>query len=153
MPESSQTSCRLLFLVGLGKVRVLRFPPPNSPDQGRAHLTELSEDELAPPRGTKTTDSPGRFNRGTAAGEGEAMSHAETKLDLEVEKRAITQVAEEIDEAVKRFSCQSFILAAPQEHLKRLEAAMDPDSKKKLAKSIGSDLTKLSLPDLEKRFL
>ncbi len=154
MSENSQTTCRLLFLVGIGKVRVLRFQEPKNDGQTQAHLVEMTENELGPPRGSKTTDNnPGRFNRGFAAGDGEAMSHAETKLDLEVEKRAITQVAEEINDLVKELKCSNFTMAAPQEHLKRMEAALDPECKAKLADTIGSDLTKLSLADLEKRFL
>jgi malonyl CoA-acyl carrier protein transacylase len=81
------------------------------------------------------------------------MSHAETKLDIEVEKRAIAQVAEEICEVVANLGCRSFVLAAPQEHLKRLESEMEADCREKLSKSVGADLTKTSLKDLEKRFL
>eukprot|EP00903_Cladosiphon_okamuranus_P004076 g4074.t1 len=134
-------------------VRVLGFKAAGDDPRDRAHLAELSVDELGPPRGSVTTDSPGKFNRGSAAGTGEAMSHAETKLDIEVEKRAIAQVAREICDVVSNTNCGNFILAAPQEHLKRLESEMDPACKEKLAESHGVDLTKTSLKDLEKRFL
>lgn len=144
---------RLLILTDLGTVRVLNFREAGDSPQNLAHLVELSSDELGPPRGSQTTDSPGKFNRGTAAGNGEAMSHAETKLDIEVEKRAITQVAKEICEVVANLGCKSFTLAAPQEHLKRLEAEMDTSSREKMRESLGADLTKSSLKDLEKRFL
>ena len=144
---------RLLILTDLGMVRVLGFKKSGDDPRDMAHLTELSENELEPPRGSLTTDDPGKFNRGFSAGNGEAMSHAETKLDVEVEKRAIAQVAEEICEAVARLGCTNFVLAAPQEHLKWLESEMNEDCRTKLSKSVGADLTNSSLKDLEKRFL
>lgn len=153
MTNTNETYDRLLVLTDLGTVRVLKFREAGDSPQERAHLQELSESDLGPPRGSVTTDEPGKFGRGFAAGEGEALSHAETKLDLEVEKRAIAQVAREICEYVANLGAKRFILAAPQEHLKRLESEMDPACRKKLSESIGSDLTKNTLKDLEKRFL
>lgn len=153
MNDTKNTYDRLLILTDLGTVRVLNFKEAGDDPRDRAHLMELSDNELGPPRGAATTDSPGKFNRGFSAGNGEAMSHAETKLDVEVEKRAIAQVAKEICEVVAKLGCESFMLAAPQEHLKRLEAGMDADSRGKLEESVGADLTKSPLKDLEKRFL
>lgn len=144
---------RLLILTDLGTVRVLGFKEPGDDPSDRAHLGELSENELGPPRGAETTDDPGKFGRGFAAGQGEALSHAETKLDIEIEKRSIAQVAGEICEVVANSGCRSFILAAPQEHLKRLENEMDSDCHKKLSEALGLDLTKMSLKELEERFL
>ncbi len=153
MSNTNESYDRLLILTDLGTVRVLSFKDAADSPKNLPHLTELSTEELDAPRGSVTTHGPGRFNRGTAAGTGEAMSHAETKLDIEVEKRAIAQVAKEICDVVADFGCKSFTLAAPQEHLKRLESEMDPASQKKLSKSLGVDLTKSNLKDLEKRFL
>ena len=153
MTNTNDTNGRLLILTDLGMVRVLSFKEAGDNPQNRAHLVELSENELGAPRGAVTTDSPGKFNRGFAAGNGEAMSHAETKLDIEVEKRAIAQVAKEICSIVAKMDSGSFTLAAPQEHLKRLEAEMDTACRAKLRDSLGADLTKSSLKDLEKRFL
>ncbi|MEP2775094.1 MAG: host attachment protein [Luteolibacter sp.] len=153
MTNTENTYDRVLILTDLGKVRVLAFKESGDDPRDRAHLMELSENELGPPRGSVTTDSPGKFKRGSAAGNGEAMSHAETKLDVEVEKRAIAQVAREICDAVAKLGCSSFVLAAPQEHLKRLESEMNADCRGKLGESLGADLTKASLKDLEKRFL
>jgi hypothetical protein len=151
--NAKDTYDRLLILTDLGMVRVLNFKEAGDDPKDRAHLKELSANELGTPRGAATTDSPGKFNRGSAAGSGEAMSHAETKLDVEVEKRAIAQVAKEICEVVAKLRCRSFVLAAPQEHLKRLESEMDAACRGKLAESLGADLTKAPLKDLEKRFL
>lgn len=153
MNHTKDTYDRLLILTDLGMVRVLSFKKAGNDPRDRAHLIELSENELESPRGAETTDSPGKFNRGFAAGDGEAMSHAETKLDIEVEKRAIALVAKEICEAVTKLDCNSFVLAAPQEHLKRLESEMDANCREKLKDSVGADLTKSNLKDLEKRFL
>lgn len=153
MNNSKSIHYHLLILTDLGLVRALNFKAQGDDPRERAHLVELSEDELEAPVGAVTTDTPGKFNRGFAAGEGEAMSHAETKLDMEVEKRAIAQVAREICELVAKSGCQIFTLAAPQEHLKRLEAGMDADCRGKLRESVAADLTKTSLKDLEKRFL
>ena len=151
--NTNDTYDRLLILTDLGMVRVLSFKEAGDDPRDRAHLKELSESELGAPRGSATTDSPGKFNRGSAAGSGEAMSHAETKLDVEVEKRAIAQVAKEICDVVANLHCRSFVLAAPQEHLKRLESDMNTACREKLGESLGADLTKSSLKDLEKRFL
>lgn len=153
MNNTKNTFDRLLILTDLGMVRVLSFKDAGHDPRSFAHLVELSSDELGPPRGAITTDSPGKFNRGFAAGNGEAMSHAETKLDIEVEKRAIAQVAKEICEVVANLGCKSFTLATPQEHLKRMEEEMDANCREKLSESVGADLTKNSLKDLEKRFL
>lgn len=142
-----------MILTDLGVVRVLNFKEAGDDPRERAHLKELAENELGAPRGAVTTDTPGKFSRGFAAGNGESMSHAETKLDVEVEKRAIAQVAKEICELVNKLGCNSFVLAAPQEHLKRLESEMDADCREKLAESVGADLTKSRLKELEKRFL
>ena len=144
---------RLVILTDLGVVRVLNFREAGDQPQDQRHLQELTENELGPPRGALTTDDPGKFNRGFAAGQGEAMSHAETKLDIEIEKRSISQVADEICAVVNKLKCKSFIVAAPQEHLKRLEAEMTADCRAKLSESIGADLTKISLKELEGRFL
>ena len=144
---------RLLILTDLGMVRVLGFRDAGDDPRNLPHLVEISSDELGLPHGAVTTDGPGKFNRGFAAGNGEAMSHAETKLDIEVEKRSIAQVANEICEVVTKLGCGSFVLASPQEFLKRLESAMNADCRAKLGKSVGADLTKASLKDLEKRFL
>jgi hypothetical protein len=144
---------RLLILTDLGMVRVLNFREAGDDPRDLAHLMELSENELGAPRGATTTDSPGKFNRGSAAGSGVAMSHAETKLDVEVEKRAIAQVAKAICEVVANLGCNSFVLAAPQEHLKRLETEMNANCREKLGESLGADLTKSSLKELERRFL
>lgn len=153
MNSAKNTYERLLILTDLGMVRVLNFKEAGDDPQDRAHLVELSKEELESPIGASTTDGPGKFNRGFAAGEGEAMSHAETKLDVEVEKRAIALVAKEISGVVTKLGCNSFMLAAPQEHLKRLVADLDAKSREKLVDSVGADLTKTSLKDLEKRFL
>lgn len=153
MENTEKTIERLLILTDLGLVRVLKFKTEGDDPRDLAHLIELSEDELDAPRGAETTDGPGRFNRGFAAGKGEAMSHAETKLEIEVEKRAIAQVAKEICEVVENLDCKGFTLAAPQEHLKRLEAEMDAACREKLRETVGADLTKTSLKELEKRFL
>jgi hypothetical protein len=153
MINTKKTVDRLLILTDLGMVRVLNFREAGDDPRNLAHLVELSSDELEAPRGSETTDSPGKFNRGSAAGSGEAMSHAETKLDIEVEKRAIAQVAKEICDVVANLGCKSFMLAAPQEHLKRLESEMNADCRGKLRESLGADLTKTSLKELEKRFL
>lgn len=153
MTNTKNMNSHLLILTDLGLVRALSFKAPGDDPRERAHLIELSDDELGAPVGAVTTDGPGRFNRGFAAGKGEAMSHAETKLDVEVEKRAIAQVATEICELVTKSGCQSYTLAAPQEHLKRLVAEMEADCREKLRESVGADLTKTSLKELEKRFL
>ena len=153
MKNSTENYDRLLVLTDLGTVRVLSFKQAGDDPKDLAHLIELSENDLASPRGAETTDNPGKFARGSAATDGQALSHAETKLDVEIEKRAIGQVAQEIGDIVSNSGCSKFILAAPQEHLKRMEAELDSDSGSKLEELVGADLTNVSLKDLEKRFL
>ena len=153
MSKTENQYHRLLILTDLGVVRALVFTEAGDQPQDQPHLQELTENELGPPRGALTTDDPGKFNRGFAAGKGEAMSHAETKLDIEIEKRSLAQVADEICALVVNLKCKSFIVAAPQEHLKRLEAEMTDDCREKLSESVGADLTKTSLKELEDRFL
>ncbi len=153
MNKIKHTLDRLLILTDLGTVRVLKFTEAGDNPKDFAHLVELSEEELELPVGAVTTDGPGKFNGGSAAGKGEAMSHGETKLDIEIEKRAVEQVAKEICEIVANMGYSSFVLSAPQEHLKRLKENMEPSCREKLNDSVSVDLTKISLKELEKRFL
>ncbi|MGJ8656099.1 MAG: host attachment protein [Akkermansiaceae bacterium] len=153
MENNKHIDQTLLILTDLGKVRVLTFTTPGDDPRERAHLKELTEKELGSPEGAETSDTPGKFNRGYNAGEGEAMSHAETKLNVEIEKRSINQVAAEICDKVAFYGSSSFILAAPQEHLNRLMSEMPVDCRDKISESHGLDLTNEKLADLEKRFL
>lgn len=153
MLDSKNTKKRLLILTDLGRVRVLAFTEAGDDPRERAHLKELTEAEMVAPIGSRTTDEPGKFSRGYAAGSGEALSQVETKLDVEVEKRAIGQVASEICDLVERQGCEDFILAAPQEHLKRLKAEMSDACRGWMRDSVGADLVKEPLKDLEGRFL
>lgn len=153
MDNKNNNKQPLLILTDLGKVRVLTFTEPSDDPIEKKHLKELSDKELSSPIGAETTDTPGKFNRGYEAGSGEAMSHAETKLDVEIEKRSISQVATEICNIVDSYGSHSIILAAPQEHLNRLMMEMTAEVRDKITDSYGLDLTNEKLADLENRFL
>lgn len=147
-----------IVLADLGHLRAFQ-PQAAEPGVGREY--DLKEIKLAPlshtpsPIGEQVTDQAGRFAKGGAAGSprGCGMSHGEAhNLQTEDERRLIKELASRIDAVLAKRSPARWLLAAPTAILPRLKDALHPSSKKTLIETQGSDLTKLSLKQVEARF-
>ncbi|MCF6311041.1 MAG: host attachment protein [Verrucomicrobiales bacterium] len=147
-----------IVLADLGHLRAFQ-PQAAEPGVGREY--DLKEIKLAPlthtptPISEQVTDQAGRFAQGGGAGaaRGCGMSHGEAhNLKTEDERRLIKELASRIDAVLAKRSPARWILAAPSAILPRLKEALHPTSKKILVDTQGSDLTKLSLKQVEARF-
>ena len=120
---------KLLLITDLGRIRSLQFKKAGDDPAEKDHLVEHINRPISAPKGQLVTDTSGKFNRGSAAGEGKAMSHASYgKLEEEMEKRSLEQVADEISSVVSNGNCHTFTLVAPKQILKRLTNTLPPTS-------------------------
>jgi hypothetical protein len=90
------------------------------------------------------SDEAGRFKgSGSVAGEASRGSYGERhNIDLEIRKRLLKAIAEDIGELVKKEACRAWYLAFPQETTNQLMEKLDSEVKKTLANNITVDLTK-----------
>ncbi len=148
---------RLIVIADLGRIRTLQVRGKSDDPQERSHLvkeTNTSLDENLASRGDVVTDQSGRFAQGGAADRKGGMSYGEQhNLTAEMERKAIEHLAEKIGEIVAEHSHPSWILAAPQPILPRLQAALPKASSDRLSNTLGADLTKLPIAKLEQRFV
>ncbi|NNC89473.1 MAG: hypothetical protein HKN82_13530 [Akkermansiaceae bacterium] len=148
---------KLLLIANLGRVRVLKFRKGGGDSLEQDHLVEEEELPLERPpssRNDVATDQSGRFGRGGSAGTKGGMSYGEDhKLDAEMERKAIEQVGTAIGGTVAGRGNPSWLLAAPQPILARLQEALPPAARKCLARTVAADLTKTPLAKLEDRFV
>ena len=148
---------KFLLIADLGNLRVLRFHRAGDDPAERDHLVEqktnVSEPELKSISDV-VTDQAGKFNRGSAAGVVSAMSHFEQhNLESELERKALESLSASIGAVLKGAGHPTWILAAPQADLKRIEAALSPCCQERLVERVGLDLMKEPVAKLEKRFL
>jgi len=147
-----------IVLANLGHLRAFQ-PEPAEHGAGREY--DLKELKLAPLThtpssiGDQVTDQAGRFaaagNPGSPRGCG--MSHGEAhNLRKEDERRLIRKLASRIDAIIAKRSPSRWILAVPSAILPRVRDALHPTSKQKLVDTKPSDLTKLSVKQVEARF-
>lgn len=144
---------KLLLITDLGRIRSLQFKKAGDDPAEKDHLVEHINRPISAPVGQLITDTAGKFNRGFAAGEGKAMSNASLgKLEEEMEKRSLEQVADEIQSIVSEADYPRFTLVAPQKILKRLVNTLTPQVRNQMNGTIGADLIKENRVSLEKRF-
>ncbi len=67
---------------------------------------------------------------------------------LEVERRSMQQIADDINALISDTNPESWHLAFPQEHLNKLIEMIDFKTKETLSKSIGKDLVNAHIKDL-----
>jgi hypothetical protein len=148
---------KFLLIADLGKLRVLRFQRAGDDPVERDHLVEVKANVSEPELQTISevvTDQAGKFNRGGAAGVVSAMSHFEQhNLESELERKALERLATGIATVLKDAGYPTWILAAPQADLKRIEASLLSCCRERLVERVGADLMKEPLAKLEKRFL
>lgn len=148
---------QLVIIADLGRLRAFHLGQEDPLAGGPVRAREIdvpSLDQQPEPLSETVTDQAGRFARGNGAGNMGGMSRGEAhELQSELEKRLIQGLAEKIDAVVGRHGSGRWILAAPTAICQRLESALPPKTKDRLSRVEKADLTKLSVKDIEKRFV
>ncbi|MFZ9936391.1 MAG: host attachment protein [Luteolibacter sp.] len=148
---------KLIIAANLGNLRVLRHLPAGEDPIVQEHLAEEpgeSGREKVKTLQDTVTDQFGRFSRGTAQGLETGMSYGEEhNLKSELERIALKKIVARIECALCAEGNPPWVLAAPRTILPRMQRALSADARDKLLNSIGADLTRTPLAELEKRFL
>ena len=148
---------KLIIAANLGNLRVLRHLPAGEDPIEQEHLAEEpgeSGREKVKTLQDTVTDQFGRFSRGTAHGLETGMSYGEEhNLKSELERIALKKIVARIECALCAEGNPPWVLAAPKTILPRMQRALSADARDKLLNSIGADLTRTPLAELEKRFL
>ncbi len=133
---------KLIAVVDLGHFKAYRI----SKNPNESAIVDLIESyDILDTHGKameKVTDAEGSFCRGggkggTATGSGEPRN-----LELEVEKKVIRRIADDINLLVEKEGCAKWYLAAGDRINNQILENLDPSSKAKLDKNIRADLTK-----------
>jgi hypothetical protein len=156
-PNRYETMKKIIIAANLGNLRVLRHREAGEDPAQKAHLVEEpgeSGKQHVKSIQETVTDQSGRFARGVAVGFETGMSHGEEhNLKSEIERNALRKMAARIDCVLSGDGYPGWILAAPQPILARLEEALPAAARKSLLSSVGADLTRCPLPEMEARFL
>jgi hypothetical protein len=98
----------------------------------------------------KVTDQAGRWRVPTAR---MAMSYGERqKIDLEMRRRLIKQMAEHISRVLREQDAEECYLSTNKETHKQLWEELEPDVRKKIVKVLPLDLTKANKSQLLEHF-
>jgi hypothetical protein len=148
---------KLIIAANLGQVRVLKYREAGEDPIELAHLVEepleSTKEHVKSIHETVTSQS-GRFGRGSPVGFETGMSYAEgNHLKAEIERSALKKIAARIDAVLEKEACPAWTLAAPQSILAKLKEMLANASRGTLASSIGADLTRCPLAEMEERFL
>lgn len=148
---------KIIIAANLGNLRVLKFREAGEDPIEQAHLVEEpgeSGREHVKSIHETVTDQSGRFARGGAVGFETGMSHGEEhNLKAEIERGALKKMAARIECALSAEGHPAWILAAPKPILGRLADMLTETSRKLLLSTVGADLTRCPLAEMEKRFL
>lgn len=148
---------KIIIAANLGNLRVLKYREAGEDPVEQEHLIE--EEGESGKQHVKSihetvTDQSGRFNRGGPVGMAAGMSYGEEhELKAEIERGALKKMAARIECALSAEGHPAWILAAPQTILARLQEALPDVSRKNLLSSVGADLTRCPLSEMEARFL
>jgi hypothetical protein len=148
---------KIIIAANLGNLRVLKHREAGEDPAEKEHLVEepgeSGREHLKSIHET-VTDQSGRFARGVAAGLQTGMSNGgELHLKAEIERGALRKMAARIDCVLAGDGYPGWILAAPKAILARLEKALPAAARKSMLSSVGADLTRRPLTELEARFL
>lgn len=148
---------KFIIAANLGRLRVLKFREAGEDPVEQQHLLEEPADSgkqhVKSMRET-VTDQAGRFGRGTPVGFETGMSYGEEHhLEAEMERSALKKMAARIDSVLEAEGRPTWILAAPQSILAKLENTLPAAARKTLASTVGADLTRCPLEKMEERFL
>jgi len=148
---------KIIIAANLGNLRVLKHHEAGEDPIEQEHLVEEpgeSGKEHVKSIHETVTDQSGRFARGGAVGFETGMSHGEEHhLKAEIERGALKKMAARIECVLSAEGHPAWILAAPKPILGRLTEMMSEASRKVLLSSVGADLTRCPLAEMEQRFL
>jgi hypothetical protein len=148
---------KIIIAANLGNLRVLKYREAGEDPVEQAHLVEETGEsgkEHVKTIHETVTDQSGRFTRGGPVGMETGMSYGEEHhLKAEIERSALKKIAARIECALSAEGHPSWILAAPQPILARLEEMLPAGARKALMSSVGADLTRCPLSEMEARFL
>jgi hypothetical protein len=146
-----------IVIANLGRVRAVKYHKAGDDPQQKAHLVEEPGNiaELRPHAIHEVvTDHAGRFTQSGPLDRLGGMSYGEEHhLKDELETQALEAVAAEIDRRVAAEFHPLWRLVAPQPILAVLQKALAPETRATLVHAEPGDLTRLSLEDLEARFI
>lgn len=91
----------------------------------------------------KFSDMAGRFGRGGGKDEPVMDSGERHSIELEMEKRLIKMIAEDIDSVIMREKCEKWHLAAGEKINRQVVENLKPHVRDKLDKNVAADLTKI----------
>ena len=148
---------KLIIAANLGNIRVLKYREAGEDPLEQEHLVEASAESAKEHVGTiheTVTDQSGRFGRGSQVGFQTGMSYGEEhELKASIEKAALKKIVSHIESILATEGWPQWSLAAPRSMLATLEESLSTNARKTLLSSIGSDLTRCPLKEMEKRFL
>ncbi len=148
---------KLLLICDLGRVRAVHFREPGGLPLEQPHFHEEEGDtwEFRPDRITEaTSDQAGRFTQSGPLGRGAGMSFGEEHhLTDELHRKALLRIAARVTAVVEEADYPPCRLVAPERVLPRLLELLPPAVAACVAATEEADLTKMSLRDLEHRFL
>jgi len=146
---------KMIIAANLGNLRVLKYREPGEDPIEQEHLIEAESAKChVDAIHQSVTDQAGRFPGGTAAGMETGMSYGEENhLKAEIQRVALKKIAEHVLNALRSEGNPAWILAAPQTILGSLQDMLPADVRRMMISSVGADLTRCPLPEMEARFL
>ncbi len=100
----------------------------------------------------KFSDMAGRFGRGSGQDEAGMDSGERYTIELEMEKRLIKMIAEDINAVITREKCHKWYLAAGGKINRQIVEKLSPEVIEKLDKNIAADLTKTEKSEILSHF-
>jgi hypothetical protein len=154
---NESTMKKIIIAANLGNLRVLKYREAGEDPIEQEHLIEeLGESGKQHVKSIHetVTDQSGRFSRGGPVGMAAGMSYGEEhELKAEIERSALRKIVARIEYALSAEGYPAWILAAPQTILARLQDALPAVARRNLLSSVGADLTRCPLAEMEERFL
>jgi protein required for attachment to host cells len=148
---------KIIIAANLGNLRVLKYREAGDDPIDQQHLLEEpaeSGKEHVNSIQETVTDQSGRFARGGPVGLKAGMSHGEEhNLKSEIERSALRRMAGRIEQVLGEEGHPAWVLAAPKTILGRLQEQLDAKARKTLIDTVGADLTRCPLEEMEQRFL
>lgn len=143
---------KLIAAVDLGHFKAYRLS--KNPNES-ARIEMLESYDIVDTHGRlleKFTDAEGCFERGAGKSVTQTGSGEPRNLELEIEKKVIRRIANDINLLVKKEGCEKWYLAAAERINNQIIENLDPSVRAKLAKNVRADLTKIAKSEILKHF-
>jgi hypothetical protein len=132
---------KILVVVDLGHFKAYRVSKSHAESPKIELLKSFDTIEAHGRLREKLSDEAGRF--GLSGGKGGIMGYGEAhNMELEIRKKLIRQISEEINTLIRKERCSEWCLAAGKSINRQILENLDASVMGKLAKNIVSDLTK-----------